>query len=457
MDAPPVRLASLKAAGFQLATPFQLTLPDGRLLQCEQLLRLLPGKRLVLRATLPDQTPVLAKLFFDRRHNDRERAGYHRLAAAGIRTPACQLSEALDDGAVCLYDFIRDAETMAERWQAAAPAARPPLFSALLDVLADLYRQGIVQTDLHLSNFLWQGDVLYALDPASCDISSPRHTVGDNLALLLAQLPRADWAWAAAAIQARFGPLAPVNLPAAADQQWRKRRDDYLQKMNRDCTDIADLSHGALHILCQRDLLTPALQAALENPAQLVDPQRLLKAGNSATVSLRDIDGRTLVVKRYTDKDLWRRLRRAWRPSRAARGWRFAHAFAFAGIAVPRPIALVEQRNGLLSRTGWLVMEYIAGTSLLDHWQHALPSARQLDDIRDLFLGLRASRLCHGDLKATNILCRGDQLYLIDFDGSREFHCPRRLARALARDRERFLRNWDNPDLCATLRAVTAP
>ena len=52
----------LRAAGRDLAVPFQVQLADGRLLQMQRLLRLLPGKRIAGEASLEGRR-VFAKLF----------------------------------------------------------------------------------------------------------------------------------------------------------------------------------------------------------------------------------------------------------------------------------------------------------------------------------------------------------------------------------------------------------
>ena len=74
-----------------LDTPMPLRLDiDGEPLLCDALLRVVPGARLVCRATWRGQT-VLAKLFVHPRrasgHAQREREGLEALAAADIACP----------------------------------------------------------------------------------------------------------------------------------------------------------------------------------------------------------------------------------------------------------------------------------------------------------------------------------------------------------------------------------
>src|SRR5690606_32528291 len=117
--------------------------------------------------------------------------------------------------------------------------------------------------------------------------------------------------------------------------------------------------------------------------------------------------GKKLVVKQYVNKDWLRKLRRAFRPSRAARSWYFSHAFAFAGIAVPQPIALIEQRSGPIVTNAWFVSEYCEDTDLLELWQHRAPDPDELSSLHAIFAALKYLRISHGDMKATNLLSNG--------------------------------------------------
>lgn len=450
---PPLQsLAALQAAGRELPLPFRLALPDGDTLLCTAALRLMPGKRLVLRATCHGKT-VLAKLFFARRQLQQELEGFVLLQATGVPTPALLADHRLDDGGICLYEFIEPATTLADSWQHCRAAGKRDLLNQLLPLLQQCYQRQVLQQDLHPGNFLLHTPAggrhtMYLLDPASCLRFTDTTGQQDNLALLLAQLPFIDWPLVLDCIGTHFPNSDRHSLAVRAQAYWQQRLRAYLKKIRRDCTEIADISRGKLRILCRRDLLDPALVQRLQDPASLAVDARVLKNGNSAKVFLLDIAGRPLVAKQYINKDWLRVLRRALRPSRAARSWHFAHALAFAGIHVPAPVALVEQKAGPLVTRAWYLCEYQPGLDLLTSWQQREPADGELEALQALFLLLQHSGISHGDMKASNLITNGEQLSLIDYDGTRAHRQQRRLQHALQRDKQRFLQNWnDRPAL----------
>jgi serine/threonine-protein kinase RIO1 len=57
---------------------------------------------------------------------------------------------------------------------------------------------------------------------------------------------------------------------------------------------------------------------------------------------------------------------------------------------------------------------------------------------------LRASKLSHGDMKATNILITADQPTFIDLDAMHKHPNAAAASRALQRDLRRFMQNWES-------------
>lgn len=455
-------LASLQQVGRDIPLPFALALPDGTSLHCSQVLRVMPGKRLVVRATHQGET-VLAKLFFSDRHWQQELDGFSLLNDTGVITPTLLShhhvpNNSSNSGGVCLYEFIDSAIPLDLVWQTAREASKAALFDLLLPLLQRCYQHHVLQQDLHLGNFLLSGNMksgntlkenpLIVLDPASCSRFTQATEQQDNLALLLAQLPFTDWPMALEKICAHFPSVDNAALAKQAQQQWRQRERAYLQKIRRDCTEVADISQHGLRILCRRDQLNEAMAARLGEPSALHTHATVLKNGNSAKVFLLDIDGKKIVAKQYINKDWLRKIRRAFRPSRAARSWHIAHALAFAGITVPAPIALVEQKFGPLVTCAWYLCEFMPGRDLLASWKEREPTDGELETLQALFVLLQRSGISHGDMKATNLITDGEHLALIDYDGARQHAQQKTLVRALATDKQRFLQNWaDKPVL----------
>jgi len=184
-------------------TPFTLQLPTASSLaplRCFEIVRCLPGKRLACLAEWQGRT-VFAKLFIDRRrakvHWQRESEGCRALLERGIVAPLLLHSGRLEEenGFVLLFEYICEGRSFLECWQSASDVERLDLLLDLTDVLAGHHRQGIVQNDLHLDNFLCARGRIHTLDGADIAAVStpvPKQAALQNLALFLAQLPTED-------------------------------------------------------------------------------------------------------------------------------------------------------------------------------------------------------------------------------------------------------------------------
>ena len=181
----------------------------------------------------------------------------------------------------------------------------------------------------------------------------------------------------------------------------------------------------------------------MATPDDAMRAGEMLKDGRTSTVAQVAFGGRSLVIKRYNLKGLRHVLARFWRPSRAWHSWREAHRLAFFGIATPRPLALVEERVGPFRRRAYLITDHCPGTNLLKMLSaDDVPQADVARAIQGVFKSLHDLRISHGDLKATNLLWHAGQVFLIDLDAMRQHASSRSHAKAWARDRARFLRNW---------------
>jgi serine/threonine-protein kinase RIO1 len=149
------------------------------------------------------------------------------------------------------------------------------------------------------------------------------------------------------------------------------------------------------------------------------------------------------VVKRYNLKHWRHALSRLWRPSRAWHSWQAAHRLDYYGIATPRPLALVEERWGVLRGRAFFIAEHCPGVNLLALLDPARePESVVQQALWELFAILYRLRITHGDLKATNLLWHAGRIVLIDLDALTEHRSQSSFARAWRRDRDRLIRNW---------------
>ncbi|THF63144.1 hypothetical protein E6C76_18045 [Pseudothauera nasutitermitis] len=457
--APLLDAAALASAGRRPPAPFRIRLAGGSELVLHQLLRVLPGKRVVGAGTDANGERRLVKLFIGRhseRHWQRECAGIGLLAAAGIPTPALVAAQPLAGGGHGLLTaFLDGADTLLDGWQplagsAPGDAGATVLLAPAFALLGRVHAAGLSHDDLHFGNFLRHDGRLLLIDGDAVR----RHgngplaekTAARDLAMLLAQLPR-TWDGHLDTLLAAYRQTNPQPPGKAAlaralarERAWRLR--DYLSKTGRDCT-LFKMERHFDHFTAVVRTEADTLAALLAEPDRFIDAGQLLKRGNTCTVARVDLDGRPLVVKRYNIKNARHALSRLWRPSRGWHSWREGHRLHLFGVPTPAPLALVEERRGPLRGRAWLVSEYCAGTdllALLDAGSEPPPAIAAA--LTTLFATLHRERVSHGDLKATNLLWDGQAVQLIDLDTMRQHASPTGHARAWAKDRARLLRNW---------------
>lgn len=461
-----MKLSMLGRSGRSPQLPLRLQLPDGELLLL-QWLRVLPGRRYVARAEWQGQQ-VLAKLLVGRkaaRNYRREQQGAQALASQGLVTPALLASGYRGDaGAWLLFDYLENAVTLDSRWQEVA--AQPPLSASQQAVLGDalaaiagLHAKGLWQDDLHLDNLLCKNGALHWVDAGSVRSTEPGRPLAAtralaNLGVFFAQLPTEFDAFIPQLLQhyqrgddRPVLPLAALQQQVARSRQWRMA--DFLGKLGRDCS-LFSVQRGPARMQAVLRSEALALQPLLDDPDRFIAAGEILKAGRTSTVARVSLHGRILLIKRYNIKGLVHWLRRFWRPSRAWHAWREGHRLRFLGMATPLPLAILERRCGWLRGRAYLVTEFLAGENILARffpYVHGAPPTEELASLDQLFATLRRARISHGDLKGSNLIWHNERWALIDLDAMRQHAVERVFARAYARDRERFLRNWpaDSP------------
>ena len=455
MASPPMVTASeLRDARRQPPASFRIHTEGGEELALSRLLRVLPGKRLVGEGRRGGER-VLVKLFVareSRRHWERERSGIAALMGAGIPTPPLLAAGSLESGGhYLLTPYLDEATTLAGARDDGERA--DPMLLAAIRLVGRMHGRGLVQTDLHLGNFLRRGDELYMIDGdgiVNCLVGQDidERAIRRNLALFLAQLP--------VSLEDRHAELIAAYREANPDACFddadleadkvliRDRRlDIILKKCVRDCT-LFRIDRRVDRFTAVARSETDWLAPILADPDAWMGRGAPLKAGNTSTVVRVELEGRAVVIKRYNIKGAGHAVSRFWRPSRAWHSWREGHRLAALGIPTPTPLALIESRLGPLRGKAWLITEYCDGASLAERYSDpdTTPPAAELDAIGALLRQLVAARISHGDLKATNLLWCNDKPQLIDLDAMRQHAGDAAFRRAWERDSARFLRNW---------------
>ncbi|MBW6475005.1 MAG: hypothetical protein K0B14_17900 [Anaerolineaceae bacterium] len=431
-------------------------------LTCIKLLRNLPGKRQVFSGTWEDQ-PVVAKIFSGKaaqRHWQREKNGSAALHRAQIPTPEMLYAGNLRDSRpILIYQELPKPITALEYWQnCQSDEQRLGILRQLIVLVASIHRQGLVQTDIHLNNFLNSNGTLHAIDGDGIRSYPPFfHALAfrKNLALLLAQLPMSAEALIHAVIPTylehhpQSDPRFNENLFNDLNHVRRKRRLRYVVKCTRNCSEFVRRQSFSHLAIFRRDCHSNSLDTFLQNPDDFMAQGILLKDGNSATVVKIATPEGTWVIKRYNIKGFVHALKRGLRTTRAMISWRNAHRLNSSGIETPQAIAVLEKRVGLWRRNCYYIAALSDGISAaaLNKTTIQQPTAASAN-LANLFKQLFQLRIYHGDCKATNFLLNQDDPVIIDLDAMGESRWKWIFMLRYRKDRQRFLNNWpDESDL----------
>ena len=456
-------------AGRNVKTPFRLQVkkPDNEITEIDfvRVLRLLPTKRIVALARDEGQ-PILVKTFLGRhavRNAKREINGVGHIVDAGVRTPKLMWEGTLVGGGRLLaFEFLPDAISLFEQLQR-SENQRFEVLSSVMEIMAKLHDQGVIQKDIHLANFLLSDGEVHTIDGGGIRRKTtqaldegPSIT---NLALFFAQfLARHDELVPSAFAcyeMARGWNEDPRRFDRLTSEIFRSRetrKRAYIGKTFRDCTRFVCYPSFTRFMVCERGVFTEEMQALLEEPDAFIDNGSIIKRGNSSTVSLVHLSDRSLVVKRYNIKGPFHGLRRAFRKSRAWISWTNAFLMEFLDIPALKPVALIENRLGPFRSSAYLITEYVEGPDALECLRKIKTSNGELEALVNILHKLSESQISHGDLKATNFLMSKSGPVMIDLDAMREHKNSQQFARAFKKDLERFMENWrDNQTLTSQL------
>ncbi|SPD72244.1 conserved hypothetical protein [uncultured Desulfobacterium sp.] len=458
-------------SGRSIIVPFVLPLRDNSdVLQCEKLLRVVPGRRVVLLCNWGGKQ-VIAKLFFQplqvRRHIKRELSGIEALTKAGIATARLLYSGFAKDEStgVLLFEYIQPSVDIARLWgYEYSYENRIESLRQVVIALAGLHNKGLLQSDLHFKNFLLKDKNAYCIDGSTIKYVNKNGpaNVSDslqNLALLFCLLASLESDLVKDLFAVYSDARGWERAGADLDKLWRyielrqkQRIRLKSKKIFRDTSEfICKKSFGCLFV-CRRADYTEAMSAFLDDPDKMLNGRdaHLLKRGNTSTVARIKTDELDFVIKRYNIKNCLHGLRKSLMESRASKSWRNAHLLLISGILTPKPIAFLERRFGPFRGRAYFICEYAEGQRADSFFKDGdsnekLPVAKQVTGI---FKKLHFSMISHGDMKASNIIIHGRGPVLLDLDAMRIHSSQRGFASAHRKDISRFLRNWvDAPDV----------
>ena len=426
-----VQLDKILQGATDFIMPFDLIVND-ECYQCTEILRLLPGKRLVVKAQHNKQLLVI-KLFVKSKNGDRELArekrGYQLAVQADVKVaPLVFATDALEDYCAISYSYLDNSQPFANIKN--TPSMH---VGALLQLTAKIHNSGIVQNDFHLDNILLVGQDLYLIDLASVTGKDPgkplnKATSLANLAMLIVQFEPAQQKLLLNHLhkyyQARnwILDIAEKNkVDSYTEKAWEKRKTKYLEKRFRSCTMTAYKKTFSQQYAFRRSALEDFGLEFINEIDALVSNGQILKADSSTTVVKNTYAGKKLVIKRYNHKSFRPFLKRHYRSSMAAVSWRNGNLLELLGIPTPKPIGFIEKRTGLFGIKAYLVCEDSGEKELSAVYSDRSPTEDELAQLQVMFEIFKKYRISHGDLKATSLLINKEgEIRIIDLENMQE-------------------------------------
>ncbi|MEO1946119.1 MAG: lipopolysaccharide kinase InaA family protein [Methylophilaceae bacterium] len=443
-----------------------VALDDSSVLTALEAVRYIPRRRCVCKATWQGKH-VYAKLFFGEKAAQyalRDVRGVEALQHAKLLTPAILKQSKLSqhEGYVVVFEAITPSEDAEVVWAAANEFSRVELAHQLVQLVAQHHEAGLIQTDLHLKNFLIQHGAIHTIDGDGirhfkklpfkkayanlCQLLSKFDvlTIDGYLSALLETYTNAR-SWQ----QSLNIDVIKVKINAARQKTTAAYAD---KKVFRPCTDVvvSKTKHvfvaiNALHAVDDFPQTIPNLDAyfTLGN---------IIKNGNTCIVASAKIGSLNVVIKRYNIKGFWHGVGRVFRRTRASTSWGNAHRLQLLGLPTAKPIALIETRRFGLKGKAYFITEYVDALDMDVFFKQSIGKVLRAEAVKQavqLFYRLYLLNISHGDMKATNIKVLADgKPLLIDLDSMQQHKKAAVAQKAHVRDIKRFMRNWkDTPSL----------
>jgi len=426
----------------------------GFLCQSCRLIREIAGTRRIYSALWQEQ-PVIVKIFYRRfgayRHTMREWRTLRKLAALQIACPEPLFYGKTGEGHWAIVTaLIADSQEMFGLFGSMDDEQkRMQLLMSVVGHLAHLHIRGVEQEDLHLGNFLWAANRIYLLDPARIRFYEGPVPITKGLYQLatlcgywpanqesqIEQFVRKYFAARGLSFSSQHLDHILKMIRSHRERLIRRR----LQKSLRDSKRYITLKSGTLRGVFSRELWAQKQAAELAGQIDtLMNHGKILKRGNTCFVSLVEISGRAVVIKRYNHKGLWHSIRQTLKGSRARRCWLYGHRFDELKIPTAAPLAFIEKTQGPLVYCSYILNDYVEGTKLCNFLRDlSRTEAEQTEAVERVEAILRQMEeyhITHGDLKPSNIIITSGGPVLIDLDSVRVHRTGLSFRRARAKD-----------------------
>ncbi len=185
-------------------------------------------------------------------------------------------------------------------------------------------------------------------------------------------------------------------------------------------------------MVCDRHFISDEMNALLRNPDDYLrrHPSRIVQNNFKNRIVFLEIGATKAIVKIHNYKSTWHRIKRYFRRTRASTSWHYSLLFNENGIPTPRPIAYKETRIGPLRGDSYFIYEWVDGITgdeyFLRNANNAERIQKAVESIVDIMSKIKNLGLIHGDIRLKNIIFKGDEIFLTDFDdiGKRRWYKP---------------------------------
>jgi tRNA A-37 threonylcarbamoyl transferase component Bud32 len=424
---------------------------QGKLVTCQKLLRLVPGRRLVFSGQWMRHNVVIKIFLTDGKGRSvtRESQGFALLKEHGFLAPELLYAGAADVDQVNVV--ITEALDVTDDISSFSEQRANKLLEAIQKKIIKLHAHNIVQEDLHLDNFLVVDKAIYLIDTAQIKKETDKTAQLNNLALFYAQFPldRDEL------IDAMFtdycqkrhwsqNKVLDDQLNAMIEARRAVRIESYMKKTFRRSTEFAVLSRYNLKGVYRRCLASESMRSLMRKPERFMrhNPTEILKKGNTCSVFKVQVDHEWVVVKRFNLKGVLHYMLHCWQTSRAAKNWAYSNVLRLFGVPTPGAIGYAEKQMLGLNGRAYFFMQYEPGKMLLDYLEEGGIDEAVIDQAAAIFSDFKKLQLTHGDTKATNYLVNDDKVSVIDLDSMRWFKNKDKWEKARAKDIARFRKNW---------------
>ena len=444
--------------------PFQLiiknTYSEGNeeSILCKELLRSLPGRRKVFDGVWNNRD-VIVKIFSNRykakRHLKREWTGLINLKNRKLNAPEPLFYGRTENSNWAIVtEKIGNSSTALEILEKLENHNKKMDFLIMIcKQLATQHINGVLQKDLHLENFLFAYDKIYALDPGQIKFFKnhvPQKKCISQLALLSLYAPDKNLS-STKIIRDEYFKSRAWELNNSLDdllhKQIKIQRKRTIKHALRKC-----LRTSKRYIRIKTENYVSVFDKSFCQKSESIDfinqidilitKGQILKDGNTCFVSRLSWNNKDVVIKRYNHKGLFHSIRHSIKKSRALRVWLHAQRLGMLGIPTAKPIAYIEKKKGFLIWSSYFLTENIEGINLYDFMRNEkLPQERRsitIQQLKELLNTLAKHQITHGDLKHSNILITKDGPVLTDLDAMKihRFSCSFKIRRT--KDLQRF-------------------